>query len=83
MAYPRVLIRSLRRSLIPSTTLWHIKNVTEMANRQSQLDTIRDEKVDRVANEFTALWLAPPPIDVAIPRTLPRPIKYKFVIYVM
>lgn len=45
---------------------------SEMVSHKPQLDTITDEEVDMVVDEFTALWLAPAPTNLPLPWTLLR-----------
>lgn len=49
---------------------------SEPVTREPQADTITDEEVDRLADEFTKLWLAPLPTDFEMPGTLLRPREY-------
>lgn len=54
---------------------------TQLANGEAQqalvaqTNTITDEEVDKIADEFTSLWLSPSPSDLPMPRSLHMPKK--------
>lgn len=62
-----------------------------MAIRQNQRLTVgqpellTEDEVERVVDEFNALWLAPHSTEIPTPKTLLRPKKYKiaYVAYIV
>lgn len=51
---------------------------SSMASRKPQANTITNEEVDKVGDEFMELWLAPSPTDLSMPRALLLPKRQKF-----
>lgn len=68
------LQHSLRLLIASLNTVNSRKSEHQWATiRQPQQFT--DDEVDQIAEEFTVLWLAPPPTKVPMPKTLLRPKK--------